>query len=273
MVIGREQNVDPRPRKGDTRAAARTASSRKCNPSTNLLPKGVVLRGQRSPLRERFESPNGNLEPVEPFHGCPWKRSPMRWQPCPDAMLNRPSRQIIVTAARAAGVPLDLVHVRRATTEDEDSPAQARSMLERSPIKVASRASHGTGRRRPRDRVGESFRQAWAGYLSTKRKARDFKTTAYFSAIIHLTSSHPQFVLPNPIPITHINSHRGDVSDRICRYADFDAERPRSICLQSRSHRSWAPFRSACDSSLHQDHQSSRHTSPLRSRSWSVQTP
>jgi transposase len=42
---------------------------------------------------------------------------------------------------------------------------------------------------------------------TAKRKARDFKTIKYFSAIIYLTSSHLQFDLPNPISITHTNSH------------------------------------------------------------------
>lgn len=37
--------------------------------------------------------------------------------------MNRPSRQIIVNAARAAGVALDLIHAGLATMEGEYSPA------------------------------------------------------------------------------------------------------------------------------------------------------
>ena len=40
-------------------------------------------------------------------------------------MMNRPCKQIIVTAARAAGVPLELIHAGLATMEGECSPAPA----------------------------------------------------------------------------------------------------------------------------------------------------
>lgn len=56
-------------------------------------------------------------------------RVPKDWQLDPDAMMNRPSRQIIVTAARAAGVPLDLIQAGLATMEGERSPAPASTSI------------------------------------------------------------------------------------------------------------------------------------------------
>jgi hypothetical protein len=59
-----------------------------------------------------------------------------------------------------------------------------------------------------RTRITNGAAEALNGIIQTaKRKARGFKTTEYFSAIIYLTSSHLHFDLPNPIPITHTNSH------------------------------------------------------------------
>lgn len=59
-----------------------------------------------------------------------------------------------------------------------------------------------------RTRISNGAAEALNGIIQTiKRKSRGFRTFAYFRTMIYLVASRLTFNLPNPVPVTHRNSH------------------------------------------------------------------